>query len=403
MSRVAVTGAGVISALGESAAETWRGLVAGRCGIGPLTLFDASKDRTHTAAQINPTGWNGDFTRKERARLSRGDRLGLEAARQALADAGLDPARVGGTGTGLILGGGGTGLLQGENYLEARLRGRLPRPSSALGFFMTTTADLIAARLGLAGRVQTIMNACSSSTIAVGLGASLVARGAQDMVLAGGVETLSRTTYSGFNSLRLVDPEPCRPFDRERQGMSLGECAVLLVLEPLEAARRRGARIYGEIAGYGMSSDAHHATAPDPNGAGLVRSMRAALASSNLTADDVDHVNAHGTGTEQNDAAETRALKTMFGERALRIPVVSIKGAVGHCLGAAGGIEAFASLMSLFHGLIPPTTGLRETGPDCDLDCVPARAREARLRVVLSNSTAFGGNNGTLVLKRHDA
>jgi len=268
---------------------------------------------------------------------------------------------------------------------------------------MATTADLIAGRLGLAGRIQTIMNACSSSTIAVGMGASLVAAGVQDVALAGGGETLSRTTYSGFNSLRLVDPDPCRPFDRDRRGMSLGECAAFLVLEPLEAARGRGARVYGEIAGYGMSSDAHHATAPRPDGEGLVRSMQAALASAGLAPGDVDHVNAHGTGTEQNDAAETRALQTIFGERARLIPVVSIKGAVGHCLGAAGAIEAFASLMTLFHGLIPPTTGLRETGPDCDLDCGPGRAREARPRVVLSNSSAFGGNNGTLVMRRHEA
>ena len=403
MIAVAVTGAGVISALGGTAPETWDGLVAGRTGIGPLTLFDASRDRTHTAAQITSTEWDRDFTFKERARLSRGDRLGLQAARQAILDAGLDGSRIGGQGTGLILGGGGSGLLRGEACLEAGLRGRFRRPSSALGFFMATTADLIAADLGLGGRVQTIMNACSSSTIAVGLGASLVATGAEGRVLVGGVETLSRTTYSGFNSLRLVDPEPCRPFDRDRRGMSLGECAAFLVLEPVDAARRRGARLYGEIAGYGMSSDARHITSPDPEGGGLVRAMQAALRSAGLSAGEVDHVNAHGTGTEQNDAAETRALKTMFGARARGIPVVSIKGAVGHCLGAAGAIEAFASLMSLYHGLLPPTTGLRETGPDCDLDCVKEGARSIRPRVVVSNSMAFGGNNGSLVLRRHEA
>ena len=393
----------MVSALGGTAAETWRGLVEGRTGIGPLTLFDASRDRTHTAAQITSTAWDEGYSRRERVRLSRGDRLALHAALQALDDAGLDPGDVAGPGAGLILGGGGSGLLQAETYLEATLRGARPRPSTALGFFLGTTASVVAARLGLAGRVQTIMNACSSSTIAVGLGASLVAGGSQERVLAGGVETLSRTTYAGFNALRLVDPDPCRPFDRDRRGMSLGEAAAFLLLEPLETARGRGARVYAEIAGYGMSSDAHHVPAPDPEGAGLVRSMRTALASASLTPDDVDHVNAHGTGTEQNDAAEARAVRTLFGERARRIPIVSIKGAVGHCLGAAGAIEAFASVMSIHHGLVPPTTGLRETGPDCDLDCVPGRPREMRLRVVLSNSSAFGGNNGTLVLKRHVA
>jgi 3-oxoacyl-[acyl-carrier-protein] synthase II len=402
MRRVAVTGVGVISALGGTAARTWEGLVAGQTGIGPLTLFEVSSTGTHTAAQIRSSEWDRGLTGKERVRLSRGDRLGLAAAGEALADAGLGEAGLPGRRAGLILGGGGGGLLQGEEYLAGLLQDRAPRPSSALGFFMATTADLVASRFGILGRVQTIVNACSSSTIAIGLGASLVSSGTQDVVLAGGVETLSRTTYSGFHALRLVDPEPCRPFDRDRRGMSLGECAAFLVLEPLEAARARRRRIYGEVAGYGMSSDAHHATAPDPDGGGLVRSMRAALASAGATADAIDHVNAHGTGTEQNDAAETRALKTMFGERARRVPVVSIKGAVGHCLGAAGAIEAFAALMSLDRGRIPPTTGLRATGPDCDLDYVPGRARDLPVRVVLSNSTAFGGNNATLVLKRHE-
>jgi 3-oxoacyl-[acyl-carrier-protein] synthase II len=402
MSRVAVTGVGVISALGGTADGTWQGLVAGRTGIGPLTLFEASKDRAHTAAQITSSEWERELTGKERRRLSRGDRLGLDAARQALADAGLGDVRLPARRAGLILGGGGTGLLQGEEYLASIVRGGAPRPSSALGFFMATTADLIASRFGLLGRVQTIMNACSSSTIAIGLGASLVSSGTHDLMLVGGIETLSRTTYSGFNALRLVDPDPCRPFDRSRRGMSLGECAAILVLEPVETARVRRCRIYGEVAGYGMSSDAYHATAPDPVGAGLVRSMRAALASSGVATDEVDHVNAHGTGTEQNDVAETRALKALFGERARRIPVVSIKGAVGHCLGAAGAIEAFAALMSLDRGMIPPTTGLRVTAPDCDLDYVPGRCRELPLRIALSNSSAFGGNNATLVLKRHE-
>lgn len=403
MRRVAVTGVGVISALGGSASATWDGLIAGRSGIGRLTLFDVSRERTHTAGQITSTEWDRGLTRRERARLSRGDRLGLHAAAQALADAGLDIARVAGPRCGLILGGGGSGLLQGEDYLARVLAGRSPRPSSARGFFMGTTADLIAERFGLGGRVQTIMNACSSSTIAIGLGASLIARGDHDRVLAGGVETLARTTYSGFNSLRLVDPEPCRPFDRDRRGMSLGECAAFLVLESMDAARARGARVYGEVASCGMSSDAHHPTAPDPEGKGLLRSMRAALRSAGLSADQVDHVNAHGTGTEQNDAAETRALQGLLKERVGRVPVVSIKGAVGHCLGASGAIEAFAALMSIVHGRIPPTAGLREPGPDCALDHVRGSAREARLRVVLSNSSAFGGNNGTLVLKAHDA
>jgi 3-oxoacyl-[acyl-carrier-protein] synthase II len=415
--RVVITGAGAISALGHTARATWEGLVAGRTGIGPLTLFDASRDRTHTAAQIRDfdparigpapgrprTSAESLGTPKEIARASRGDLIGLHAAMQAVEDAGLDLARHDPTRLGILLGGGAGALLQAEDYLQAALGGSASRPSRVLGFFPSTTADRIARRLGVQGETNTILTACSSATIAIGLAASRVASGELDIVFTGGVEALSRTTYSGFNSLRLVDPGACRPFDRDRRGMSLGECAVVMVLERLDDARRRGAPVYAEVAGYGIAADGHHMTAPEPEGDGIVRSMRAALRSAGLAPDYVDHINAHGTGTEQNDRAETVAIKRVLGERARRVPVVSIKGMVGHCLGAAGAIEAFAAAMTLREGVLPPTAGLRTPDPECDLDFVPGAARRAHLRVALSNSLAFGGNNGTLVLKRVDA
>jgi 3-oxoacyl-[acyl-carrier-protein] synthase II len=401
--RVGITGFGVVSALGGSARETWDGLLEGRIGIRPITLFDTSGDRTHTAAQAVAFDADRHLQAKDRGRASRGDRMGLMAALEAVGDAGLHGTRIDPSRAGVVLGGGGGGLLQAEDYLRAASGPRRPRPSSALGFFPATTADRIASRLGYRGTATTIMNACSSATIAIGLGAGLVASGELDLVLAGGVETLSRTTFAGFNALRLVDPDPCRPFDRRRRGMSLGECAALMVLEGTKAARARGARIYAEVAGCGMSADAHHMTAPDPSGDGLARSMKAALASAGVAPGEVDHINAHGTGTEQSDPAETRAIKTVFGERAFRIPVVSIKGMVGHCLGAAGAIEAFATAMAIHHGVLPPTAGLASPDPECDLDYVPGRARRAEIRVAISNSTAFGGNNGTIVLRRHGA
>jgi len=400
--RVAITGTGVISAIGATARETWEGLVAGRVGIGPLTLFDVAGQRTKTAAQIRIADGEllpvGTLPEKERRRASRTDLLGLRAALEALADAGLDARRLERERAAVLLGGGGA-LLEGEAFLAAARRGEAPRPSAALGFFPASTADLIASRLGFRGESQTLLTACSSATIAIGLGAARVARGEQAVVLAGGVETLSRTTYAGFNALRLVDPGPCRPFDRERRGLSLGECAAILVLEDLEAARARGARVYAEVAGCGMAADAHHATAPDPDGEGMARAVRAALRAAGIDAARVDHVNAHGTGTEQNDRAETRALKTVLGAHAGRVPVVSIKGMVGHCLGAAGAIEAFAAALSIREGIVPPTAGLRTPDPECDLDYVPGAARRLSVGGALSNSLAFGGNNGVLVLK----
>jgi len=399
--RAVITGFGVLSALGTSARRTWDGLVAGRVGIGPVTLFDTSRDRTHLAAEIKDLPDAGFRPGADERSASRADRIGWLAASEALADAGLDLGRADPRRCGVVIGGGGA-LLEGEEFLKARFS-RGPRyVRTPMAFFPASTADRIASRLGLKGTVDTILTACSSATIAIGRAAALITSGHQDLVLTGGVETLSRTTYAGFNILRLVDPSPCRPFDRDRHGLSLGECAALMTIEERAAARARGARVYAEIAGCGMAADAHHMTAPDPEGDGIARAMRAALRQAGKDLGEIDHINAHGTGTEQNDRAETRAIRAVFGERARRIPVVSIKGMVGHCLGAAGAIEAFATALSIHRGVVPPTAGLRRAGPDCDLDYVPGTARPLRLRAALSNSLAFGGNNGALLLARSE-
>jgi 3-oxoacyl-[acyl-carrier-protein] synthase II len=268
------------------------------------------------------------------------------------------------------------------------------------GYFAATTTDLIATRLGLQGPVETLVNACSSSTAAIGLGAAWIAAGRADVVLAGGVETLSRTTYAGFNALRLVDPDPCRPFDRERRGLSLGECAAFLVLEEAEGARRRRAPIHAEVAGWGLSADAHHPTAPDPDGAGIAAAVRAALRMAGAGPGEVDHVNAHGTATGQNDIAEARALCAVLGRGTPRVAVASIKGMIGHCLGAAGAIEGFATAMSVRTGIVPPTAGLRDPDPGCELDLVRDAARRAEVRLAVSISAAFGGNNAAVALRR---
>ncbi len=399
--RAVITGCGVVSALGSDARATWEALVAGRVGIGPITLFDTTRERTHTAAEIQGLPELSILSGRQRRRASRSDRMAFLASGQAIEDAGLDLERVDRRRAGLLLG-GGSALLEGEAFLGAMLAAERRSPSRALGFFPATSADAVASHYGLSGEVDTLLTACSSATIAIGLAAMRVMSGAAEVMLAGGVETLSRATYSGFNSLRLVDPEPCRPFDRDRRGLSLGECAAILVIEDRDRARARGARVVAEIAGFGMAADAHHMTAPDPEGDGIARAMRAALRAAGITVEAVDHVNAHGTGTEQNDRAETRALRAVLGARASEVPVVSIKGMVGHCLGAAGAIEAFATAMALRHGLVPPTAGLRYPDPDCDLDHVIGAAREVPLRYALSNSLAFGGNNASLLLRRAD-
>jgi len=396
--RVAITGLGVVSALGGDAAATWAGLVDGRVGIGPLTLFDAADERTGTAAEIRDPGPAPALSRADRRRLSRGELFALRAALEAVGDAGLGPGDL--AEAGLLVGGGGGALLGAEDYVATRLRARPGHPSRVMGFFPGILTDRLAQILGCRGAVDTLLTACSSSTIAIGLAAARVAAGAERIVVTGGAESLSRTTYGGFNALRLVDPEPCRPFDRSRRGMSLGEGAAFLVLEDDAHARRRGARIYAEVAGLGMTADGGHMTAPDPLGDGILRAARAALRDAGIGAEAVDHVNAHGTATEQNDRSEACALRALLGDRCDDVPVVSIKGMVGHCLGAAGAIEAFATAMTLHTGIVPPTAGLSDPDPQCRLRFVRGRGQALAPCIALSTSLGFGGNNGALVLRR---
>jgi len=260
--------------------------------------------------------------------------------------------------------------------------------------------DVVARRLDVRGPRTTIMTACSSSATAIGYAADRVRLGHVDVALAGGAEGLCRLTYAGFSSLRATSPEPCRPFDAERKGLSLGEGAAILVLESYEHARARGAEILALVAGYGVSADAYHMTAPHPEGDGAARAMRAALADAGLDPSQVDYVNAHGTGTTHNDAAESAAVRRVLGAHAERTPLSSIKSMLGHTLGAAGAIEAVASVLAIARGFIPPTVNLRTPDPAFGLDYVPNTARNQPVSVVLSNSFAFGGNNTTLAFKR---
>ncbi len=397
--RVAVTGLGAVTAIGSNVSEFWKNLTAGVCGIRPLSLFDASGYRTQTAAEVSEIP-DAFLSPAERRRMSRADRMGVSAAAEAIAAAGLDLSAEDPTRVGVILGGGTSGLLDSEEFYERHLRGHKGRPSRVLNHLPDAITDRVAQRWGLQGIKSTITTACSSSANAMGYAFDAIVSGLADVVITGGSDVLARLTYGGFNSLRSVDPDPCRPFDRERRGLSIGEAAGILVFEEAGRARRRGAPIAAEFLGYGVTSDAFHMTAPDPSGVAGGRALRAALASAGIDAGQVDYVNAHGTATLQNDSAETAALKEALGERAREIPVSSIKSMIGHCLCASGAIEAVATALTVREKTVPPTIHYENPDPACDLDYVPNQAREADVRVAISNSFAFGGNSTVVVFGR---
>jgi 3-oxoacyl-[acyl-carrier-protein] synthase II len=272
------------------------------------------------------------------------------------------------------------------------------RPSQAWNHFSSTPVDIIASRFGFEGFRSCIAAACSSSTIAMGQAADAIRIGRIDVALTGGTDALARLTFSGFNALRLMDGSPCRPFDRSRAGMNIGEGASIIVLEEMSRARARGATIYGELAGYSFGCEAFHPTAPEPDGRLVTVVIADALRDGRIDPDGVDHINAHGTATPQNDRAEARGFRTVFGDRTSRVPVTALKSMIGHCLGAAGGIEAAALALSVQRGVIPPTINHAETDPECPIDIVANDAREYRVRCGVSTSLGFGGNDSAIVI-----
>jgi 3-oxoacyl-[acyl-carrier-protein] synthase II len=403
--RIAVTGIGLTTALGPSRDESWEGLVHGRCGIGPATVFEVDGYRSRVAAEVAIDRIDAGLDRLERRRLSRGDRIGVHAAAEALADAGLLGQPIDRSRIGIFLGAGTADLLRNEDFYRTWVTRGLAhaRPSDAWNHFPSTSVDAIGAKFHLEGPRGCVVAACSSSTIAIGRGVEAIRAGRADAVLAGGTDALSRLTFSGFNVLRLMDPEPCRPFDRSRAGMNIGEGAGILLLERFDHARRRGARIYAELAGHSVACEAFHPTAPEPEGRAVANILRLALDDAGVNPDEVDHVNAHGTATAQNDIAECRGLRLFFGETLRRIPVTSTKSMIGHCLGAAGAVEAAILALSVFHGIMPPTVHHAETDEACGVDVVANDAREHALRVAVSTSLGFGGNDSAVVFRALDS
>ncbi len=392
---VLVTGLGVVSPYGAGRSAFWAGLAAGRCAIGPIDLFDTAGFRARIGAQVPA---DVDLHRISRRR-SRADRFGIAAADEAVQDAGLSRAEL--RPAAVIVGGIGGGMLETEAWFWQRERDGVDDPklrASLRTVLPFSHADIVARRYGTTGPKETVVLACSSGGAALGLAAELVASGEVPLALAGGVDAMTRICFMGFNALKLLDPEPCRPFSQDRRGMSLGEGAGFVVLEDASHARARGARGYAELAGYGLTTDAWHLTSPHPDGEGSGRAMAEALDRGGVPASAVQYVNAHGTGTPQNDRVEAAALKKLFDPDA--VLVSANKSLVGHAMAAAGAIEAIATVLTLVHQLIPPTANLTVPDPEIGFDCVPTVARSAPMECALSNSFGFGGQNLSLLFRR---
>ena len=407
--RVVVTGLGVVHGLGQDATTFWSSLIAGKNGIDRLTLFDPSPFATQMGAEVK--GWNVEehMDPKEARRNDRYTHFGFCAAKQAYADSGLDmntedPDRV-----GVVIGSGIGGMFTYETQLK-KLHESGPRkvsPFTIPALIGNICSGMFAIEIGARGPNFGVVSACATGTHALGEAMHMIKRGDADVMIAGGAEAaITPFAYASFCAMRAMstrndDPTTaCRPFSQGRDGFIMGEGAGVLVLESLEHAQKRGARIYAEISGYAATADAHHITMPDPEGKGLGMAMTRALRSSGLTIDDIGYINAHGTSTPYNDKFETLAIKRVFGARAPSIPVSSTKSMTGHLLGAAGGIEAVISVKTLQTGVIAPTINLHEPDPECDLDYVPNTAREANVSAVLSNNLGFGGQNAAVVFRK---
>jgi 3-oxoacyl-[acyl-carrier-protein] synthase II len=404
---IAVTGMAVISPVGTGLERFWNNICRGTSGIAPIRAFDTSPFQVKIGGEVPDFDPGQYLTPGEAARMGRASQFAVAAARMALDAAGLgapvspadwratDPDRV------AVCIGTTMGEIQVEEAISAHWTrtGRDSVPGELFGRYPVGVIPANVARaVGARGPNHAVPTACAGGNYAVGLGFDLIHCGLADVVIAGGVDPMSRVAFTGFSRLLSLAPERCQPFDRDRRGLAVSEGAAALVLEPLDRAVARGATVMAEILGYGLGMDAHHVTTPHPEGEGAARAMRAALRVAGVSPAEVDYISAHGTGTPANDKTETRAIKTVFGAAAYRIPVSSIKSMIGHTMGAASAIEAVACVMAIRTGILPPTMNLEHPDPECDLDYVPNQARARAVRVAVSNAFAFGGNTSSLVV-----
>lgn len=400
--RVVVTGLGVVTSVGAGREEFWESLLAGRCGISVVESFDTSAFGVHRGGEVKNFDAARHLRRLDATHIGRASQFAAVAARMALADAGVEPDSLDPLRAGVSMGTTSGEPLEVERFNDSYVAKELDRvgPEFMGRYPCHLISANVAEELGFAGVNMMIPTACAAGNYAVAHAFDVLRAGRADLMLAGGSDAFSRITYTGFARLGAVAPEICQPFDRNRKGMIPGEGAGVLVLEPLKRAVARGARIYAEVAGYGLSCDAHHMTAAHPEGDGAARAMTRALEESGMKPEDVSYVSAHGTGTPTNDRLETIAVKRLFGEHAYRVPVSSVKSMLGHTMGAASAIEAAVCALAVHTDRIPPTVNLEEPDPECDLDYVPNRAREHTVSVAMNNAYAFGGNNASLVLKK---
>ncbi|WP_079910298.1 beta-ketoacyl-ACP synthase II [Paenibacillus sp. 32352] len=408
--RVVITGMGVMTSLGHDLETFWGNLMAGKSGVGMIELFDVSEYPTRIAAEIKDFNPEQYFDKKEARRMDRFVQFAVASSLSALQDAGLnikedtDPERV-----GVYVGSGIGGLSTWEEQHKILLE---KGPKRVSPFFIpmmiaNMASGQISMITGAKGPNSTAVTACATGTHSIGDSFKMIQRGDADVMICGGAEaTISPTGVAGFCALRAMstrNDEPqkaSRPFDTDRDGFVMGEGSGILILESLEHAQKRGAKIYGEVIGYGMSGDAYHMTDPDPDGA--ARCMAKAIKDAGITPEDIDYINAHGTSTPVGDRSETTAIKKALGEHAYKVAVSSTKSMTGHLLGAAGGVEALICGLTLKHGFIPPTINLDNQDPECDLDYVPNQARQANVKVAMSNSFGFGGHNATIILKKFE-
>ncbi|MBN1890219.1 MAG: beta-ketoacyl-ACP synthase II [Thermoflexales bacterium] len=407
--RVVVTGMGAITPLGLTVPELWDGLVNGRSGIAPVTFFDASTFSSRISGEVKGFDPAAYMNRKGARRIARCSQLAIAALQELRADAGLPSRFEDGVRVGVLLGSALGGFESGVNEcITLRSSGwERVSPFLSIACLPNMPAHHVSMELGAKGPNSTVVTACASGTQAIGEASEVIRRGAADMMISGGVDALVCDFAQGaFCAMRVLstrneEPEKAsRPFDKNRDGFILSEGCGLVVLESLDHARQRGARIYAEVLGQAASCDAYHVAAPDPGGEGASNAMRWAMQDAGISPDEVDYINAHGPGTPQGDSVETLAIKNVLGQRAYSVPVSSTKSMIGHCMGGAGAIEAIACISTIHHGVIHPTINFETPDPACDLDYVTEGARKQEVRVVMSNSFGLGGQNACLVLGR---
>jgi 3-oxoacyl-[acyl-carrier-protein] synthase II len=408
--RVVITGMGVVTSLGESLPSFWDALCAARCGVGPLTLFDTTEFKVHFGGQVRDWDPAARFGVKEARHLDRFAQFALVAAEGAVKDAGIDFGALPPEHCGVLIGSGIGGL----NEFEAQHSTMIHKGPSRISPFtipklmVNAGSGQVSIRWGLQGPCSAVATACASASNAIGDAYKLIQSGLADVMITGGSEAaITHMGLGGFAAMRALstrndDPQRAsRPFDADRDGFVMGEGAGILILEAEEIARARGARIYAEMLGYGMSADGWHITAPDEEGRGAARAMKRCLADARVNPEQVDYINAHGTSTPLGDLAETIAMKCVFGDHATRLQISSTKSQLGHLLGASGGVELIASALAIDTNVLPPTINLDRPGEGCDLDYIPNVAREARVNHVMSNSFGFGGHNASLLIGRY--